>query len=254
MTNPYGCWTLFVREVRRFLNVKVQTVVAPALTALLYLVVFHYALGARPRPTMPVDYFTFLAPGLAMMTLLQNAFANTSSSMITGKVMGVHVYLLMAPLSAAEVVLALVAAAVVRGLICAGAFLLALTPFVHFSWPHPGLALLYAVLGGAVMGTLGLIAGIWARRFDDMALVTNFVVMPLTFLAGVFYSVQQLPPVWRTAHLLNPFFHLVDGFRFAVIGVADADPVRGLAPLAAAALLLGALAWRLWAVGWKLKA
>ncbi len=254
MTNPYGCWTLFVREVRRFLNVKVQTIIAPALTALLYLVVFHYAMGARPRAQLPVDYFTFLAPGLAMMTLLQNAFANSSSSMITGKVMGVHVYLLMAPLSAAEVVLAFVAAAVVRGLVCAGAFLLALVPFVHFAWPHPWLALSYAVLGGAIMGALGLIAGIWARRFDDVALVTNFVVMPLTFLAGVFYSVQSLPPLWRSLHLANPFFHLVDGFRFAVLGVADADPWWGLAPLAAAALLLFVLAWRLWAAGWKLKA
>ena len=253
MTNPYGCWTLFVREVRRFLNVKVQTVIAPALTALLYLVVFHYALGARPHPAMAVDYFAFLAPGLAMMTLLQNAFANSSSSMITGKVMGVHVYLLMAPLSAAEVVLAFVAAAIVRGLICAGAFLLALAPFVDFSWPHPLLALAYAIAGGAIMGAIGLVAGIWARRFDDMALVTNFVIMPLTFLAGVFYSVQTLPPWWRALHLVNPFFHLVDGFRFAVIGVHDADPFGALPWVLLAAAACFALAWRLWAAGWKLK-
>ncbi|RME83868.1 MAG: metal-dependent hydrolase [Zetaproteobacteria bacterium] len=252
--NPLGLWTLFVRETRRFLNVKMQTIVAPALTALLYLLVFHYAMGARKVPGLDVDYFSFLAPGLAMMAMLQNAFANTSSSMITAKVMGVHVYLLMAPLSAAEIVIAFVAAACVRALIVALAFLAPLAPFVHWSASHLGLALLYGLIGSVLMGAWGLLAGIWARRFDDMAVVTNFVVMPLTFLSGVFYTTAQLPAWAAAVNRANPFFYLIDGFRFGLLGVADGAPFAAWAPLALLALASCAAAWHAWRIGWRIKA
>jgi len=253
MTNPLGCATLFVREVRRFFNVKVQTILAPALTAWLYLIVFHYALGSRNVAGFDVDYFTFLAPGLAMMSLLQNAFANTSSSLVTSRVMGVHVYLLMAPLSALEVVLALLGAAVVRGLIVAGVFLLALWPFASLALAHPWAILFFACAGGVIMGALGLIAGLWARRFDDMALVTNFVVMPLTFLSGAFYSTAQLPSWWQALNAVNPVFYLIDGFRYGLLGASDASVATGVLVCSALALGLCVLCWWLWRIGWRWK-
>ncbi|MDQ6996651.1 MAG: ABC transporter permease [Mariprofundus sp.] len=251
--NVIGTWTLFTREVRRFLKVKMQTIVTPALTAMLYLVIFRYAMGDRQVPGMAVDYFTFLVPGLAMMAMLQNAFANTSSSMIMGKVMGMHIYLLMAPLSAIEVVAAFLAAAVVRALVVAVVFLAVLFPFIELHILHFGIILLYGICGSIIMGGLGLIAGMWAKDFDNIAMVTNFVIMPLTFLSGVFYSVQQLPELWQRINHANPFFYLIDGFRYGFLGTGDTDPYASIFVVVATVLLTIVTCWQLWRIGWRMK-
>ncbi len=251
--NALGAWTLFTREVRRFLKVKMQTIVTPALTAMLYLIIFRYAMGDRQVPGMAVDYFTFLVPGLAMMAMLQNAFANTSSSMIMGKVMGMHIYLLMAPLSAIEVVAAFLAAAVVRALVVVLVFLAVLFPFVDIHLLHPGLILFYGICGSIIMGGLGLIAGIWAKDFDNIAMVTNFVILPLTFLSGVFYSVKQLPELWQQINHANPFFYLIDGFRYGFLGTGDTDPYASMLVVIATVLLTIITCWQLWRIGWRMK-
>jgi len=253
MHNLFGAWTLFSREVRRFLKVKMQTIVTPALTAILYLLIFRYAMGDRHVPGMDVDYFTFLVPGLAMMAMLQNAFANTSSSMIMGKVMGMHIYLLMAPLSALEVVLAFLAAAVVRALVVAVVFLSVLSPFVELHVLHPGLILFYGLCGSIMMGGLGLISGMWAKDFDNIAMVTNFVILPLTFLSGVFYSVSQLPRLWQQINHANPFFYLIDGFRFGFLGIGDTDPYASVLIVLVTVLVIMVACWQLWRTGWRMK-
>lgn len=251
--NLRGAWTLFQREVRRFLKVKMQTIVTPALTAILYLIIFRYAIGNRHVPGMEVEYFTFLVPGLCMMAMLQNAFANTSSSMIMGKVMGMHIYLLMAPLSALEIVTAFLAAAVVRAVVVASVFLAVLMPFVDMSLMHPGVIILYGVCGSIIMGGLGLIGGMWARDFDNVAMVTNFVILPLTFLSGVFYSVRQLPEAWQMVNHANPFFYLIDGFRFGFLNIGDTNPYASMGIVIGSAALTFAVAWYLWRIGWRMK-
>jgi len=251
--NPRGCWTLFIRETQRFMKVKMQTIVAPALTAILYLLVFRYAMGERSVPGLDVPYFDFLIPGLVMMSMLQNAFANTSSSIIVGKVMNVHIYLLMAPLSAIEAIAAFLAAAVLRALIVAAVLLIVLSPFSSLDFQHIGLILFYGVCGSILMGGFGIIGGMWSKKFDDMALISNFLIMPLTFLSGVFYSVKQLPPIWQQVNDFNPFFYLIDGFRYGFIGVGDTNPMTAIWVVLAATLVCMATCWYLWFIGWKLK-
>jgi len=251
--NPRGTWTLFLREIRRFLKVKMQTIFTPALTAMLYLVIFRYAMGDRHVPGLEVDYFTFLVPGLAMMAMMQNAFANTSSSMIMGKVMGMHIYLLMAPLSAVEVVFAFLAAAVVRALVVATVFLTVLFPFVDITLLHLGIILLYGISASIIMGGLGLIAGMWAKDFDNVAMVTNFVILPLTFLSGVFYSVKQLPEIWQQINYANPFFYLTDGFRYGFLGIGDTDPFASISIVIGSVVVTVLCCWYLWYSGWRMK-
>ncbi|MDX8403448.1 MAG: ABC transporter permease [Mariprofundaceae bacterium] len=251
--NPRGMWTLFKRETHRFLKVNMQTIAAPALTAILYLIVFRYAMGDRQVPGLDIDYFTFLIPGLAMMSMLQNAFANTSSSIIIGRVMNVHIYLLMAPISALEMVVAFITAAVLRAIIVVTVFLLVLFPFVDLSIHHFSLILVYGICGSVIMGGLGLIAGMWSDNFDHMSVVTNFIIMPLTFLSGVFYSIKQLPPLWQQVSQFNPFFYLIDGFRHGFLGVGDSDPFLSIGIVAGFALAIILLCWWLWHIGWKLK-
>lgn len=251
--NTLGMWTLFKRETHRFLKVNMQTVAAPALTAILYLIVFRYAMGDRQVPGLGVDYFSFLIPGLAMMSMLQNAFANTSSSIIIGKVMNVHIYLLMAPLSAIEMILAFIAGAVLRAVVVATVFLLVLAPFVEIPMHHFGLVLIYGICGSVIMGGMGLIGGMWSDNFDHMAMVSNFIIMPLTFLSGVFYSIEQLPPVWQQVSHFNPFFYLIDGFRHGFLGVGDSDPWLSIGIVVGFAVATVLLCWRLWHIGWRLK-
>ena len=251
--NLRGTWTLFKRETHRFLKVSMQTVAAPALTAILYLIIFRYAMGDRQVPGMEVDYFTFLVPGLAMMTMLQNAFANTSSSIIIGKVMNVHIYLLMAPLSAIEMVMAFLTAAVLRAVIVATVFLLVLTPFIDLSIHHFGLILIYGICGSIIMGGMGLIGGMWAENFDSMSMVNNFIILPLTFLSGVFYSIAQLPPLWQQVSHFNPFFYLIDGFRHGFLGLGDSDPFLSIGIVVGFALATVLTCWHLWRIGWRLK-
>jgi len=251
--NWYGCWTLFGRETRRFLNVNMQTIVAPALTAIMYLLIFRYAMGDRQVPGLDVEYFDFLIPGLVMMAMLQNAFANTSSSIMVGKLMNVQIILMMAPLTAVELVIAFLAAAVVRAVIVAAVLLAILMPFAGLNIEHLWMILFYGICGSIIMGGLGLLGGMWSKTFDDMALLNNFIIMPLTFLSGVFYSVKQLPEIWQTINHWNPFFYLIDGFRHGFLGVGDTDPNQAVFVVLLATVITIFACWRLWHIGWRLK-
>lgn len=222
--NVVGFRTLFYKEVLRFLKVWLQTVFAPVVSSLLFLIVFGYVLGARAEAYAGVSYTAFLVPGLMMMTVIQNAFANTSSSLIQSKMAGNIVFLLLAPLSYLEFFAAFVAAAVMRGLLVGlGVYAIAVwaipVPFHGIGW-----ILLFALLGSAVLGALGVIAGIWAQKFDQIAGFQNFVIVPLSFLSGVFYSLHSLPAFWRGLSHLNPLFYMVDGFRYGFFGVSDVSP------------------------------
>ena len=252
--NWLGLYTLAGREVQRFLSVWTQTVLAPLVTAELFLLIFTIAIGLRRGDVMGVPFVIFLAPGILMMTVIQNAFANTSSSVVISKVQGNIVDTLMPPLSALELVLGYLAGGVARGLIVALAIALALWLVLGIVPQHPVLALAYVVLGSTFLGALGLVAGIYAEKFDQMAAITNFIVTPLAFLSGTFYSVQALPPVLNTITHWNPVFYLIDGLRFGVIGVSDSPPALGLMVCVGATTAICLLAWRMLKTGYRLKA
>ena len=250
-----GWQTLFYKEVLRFWKVSFQTVAAPVLTTLLYLVVFSHALRAHVEAFPGVSYVEFLVPGLAMMAMLQNAFANSSSSIIQSKITGNLIFVLLPPLSASDLYLAYVLGAMARGLIVGlGVFAVTLlfAPSL-VAMPHPLWALTFAVLGSAILGTLGLIAGIWADKFDQLAAFQNFIIVPLTFLSGVFYSIHSLPPFWQGLSRFNPFFYMIDGFRYGFFGLSDIPPGASLAIVAGCALLVSAIALTLLQRGWKLR-
>jgi ABC-2 type transport system permease protein len=248
-----GFLTLLHKELLRFWKVSVQTVAAPVLTALLYLLVFSQALGDRVEAFPGVPYVAFLVPGLVMMSVLQNAFANASSSLIQSKVTGNLVFVLLPPLSALELFGAYVLAAVVRGLMV-GAGVLAVTAlFVPPTFVAPLWILAFAVLGSGILGTMGLIGGIWAEKFDQIAMFQNFLIMPATFLAGVFYSVHTLPAVWQSVSHLNPFFYMVDGFRYGFFGQSDVPPATSLAIVAATLVLVAGVALRMLHTGWRIR-
>lgn len=228
MFNAAGFYTLFAKEVWRFMKVVTQTILTPAVTTVLYLVVFAQVLEGRVDVYSDVSYTTFLVPGLVIMAVLQNAFANSSSSIIQSKMNGNLVFVLLAPLSVLEFYLAFVLAAVVRGLLVGAVVYLISLAYVDLKIASPGLVLLFAVLGSAMLGALGVIAGVWATKYDQLAAFQNFIVLPLSFLSGVFYSIASLPDFWREASHLNPFFYMIDGFRHGVIGVSDVDPGRSL--------------------------
>lgn len=245
--------TLLRKELLRFVKVSVQTVAAPVLTALLYLVIFSQALGDRVKVFDQVAYTSFLVPGLVMMSVLQNAFANSSSSLIQSKITGNIVFVLLPPLSHREIFAAYVIASIARGLaVGLGVFIFTLG-FADYLYANPLWSLVFAVLGGFLLGALGLIAGIWADKFDQIAVFQNFIIMPLTFLSGVFYSVDSLPPVWQLISHLNPFFYVVDGFRYGFLGVSDVSPILSLAIVFSAACLAAAVALRLLSTGYKLR-
>lgn len=224
-----GFRTLLYKELLRFWKVSFQTIAAPILTAFLYLLVFSHVLQGRVEVYPGVSYTSFLIPGLAMMSLLQNAFANSSSSLIQSKITGNIVFILLPPLSYLEFFAAYVLAAVVRGLaVGAGVFVVTVLtgsiPLSNLLW-----VLAFAVLGGGILGVLGLLAGIWADKFDQLAAFQNFIIVPLTFLSGVFYSVHSLPPFWQAVSHLNPFFYMIDGFRYGFFGQSDISPWWSLA-------------------------
>ncbi len=245
--------TLLRKELVRFWKVAFQTVLAPVVTSLLYLLVFSHALESHVRVYESVSYTQFLVPGLVMMSALQNAFANSSSSLIQSKVTGNLVFVLLAPLSHLELFAAYVAGACIRGLVVGLGVLAVTLPFAHLEVLHPVWVLAFAVLGSAFLGALGLIAGIWADKFDQLAAFQNFVIMPLTFLSGVFYSVHSLPPVWQAVSHANPFFYLIDGFRFGFFGVSDVSPWLSLAIAAVALVAVSALALAMLRTGYKLR-
>ena len=246
-------WTLLHKESLRFWKVFVQTVAAPVLTALLYLVVLAQALEGRTQVYESVPYTQFLVPGLVMMSVLQNAFANSSSSLVQSKMTGNIVFILLPPISHLELFGAYVTASVVRGLVVGAGVALAATAFVRLPLEAPLWALAFAVLGAGLLGALGLVAGIASEKIDQLAAFQNFVIMPLTFLSGVFYSVHSLPPLWQVASHLNPFFYLIDGFRYGFLGVSDVPPLVSAAVLAVSLALVSALALWMLATGYKLR-
>jgi len=244
---------LFKKEVLRFWKVSFQTVAAPVLTTVLYLLIFGHVLENRVEVFKGVGYTSFLIPGLVMMSLLQNAFANSSSSLIQSKITGNLVFVLLTPLSHRAWFLAYAGASLVRGLVV-GAGVMAVT--VWFGPPslaEPGWILVFAVLGGVLLGSLGLIAGLWADKFDQLAAFQNFVIVPMTFLSGVFYSVHSLPGFWQALSHLNPFFYLIDGFRRGFFGASDVNPWLSLGVVSTATLGVALLALHLLRIGYKIR-
>lgn len=252
-TRTYGFYTLFAKEVTRFLKVTVQTILTPVVTALLYLLVFGQALEAHVEVYEGVSYSAFLIPGLMMMSIIQNAFANSSSSLIQSKMNGSLVFVLLSPISSLEFFLAFILAAVLRGVLVALVVYLVAIVFIDLPLVEPGTIILFAVLGSAILGALGLIAGIWAEKYDQLSAFQNFFILPLSFLSGVFYSIESLPDTWHTVSLFNPFFYLIDGFRFGFFGVSDANAGLSLLVSAGFLLLLSLLCLLMLQKGYKIR-
>ena len=251
--NWVACYTLLVKEVTRWRKVWMQTVMAPVVTALLYLLVFGHVLEGRVEVFPGVSYTAFLIPGLLMMTVIQNAFANTSSSLIQSKVMGSIVFILLPPFSAFELFLAYIGAAILRGLaVGIGVFMLAIF-YVKVPIDNFLVILTFAVLGSYVMGALGLIAGMWAEKFDQISAFQNFLIMPLTFLSGVFYSIKSLPPFWYVLSKFNPFFYMIDGFRHGFFGQSDQPLSLSLGVMTLAAALLTLICVKMLKSGYKMR-
>lgn len=248
-----GFRTLVYKETLRFWKVATQTVAAPVLTAMLYLLIFGHALDGRVQVYAGVPYTAFLIPGLVMMSVLQNAFANSSSSLIQSKITGNLVFILLTPLSHWEIFSAYVLAAVVRG-IAVGLGVLVITAWwAHLTFVAPLWIIAFAFLGAAILGTMGLIAGIWAEKFDQLAAFQNFLIMPLTFLSGVFYSINSLPPVWKVISHFNPFFYMIDGFRYGFFGQSDVDPLISAAIVGGFLIVLALMSIRLLKSGYRLR-
>jgi len=248
-----GARTLFNKEVLRFWKVSFQTVAAPVLTAVMYLLIFGHTLEDHVKVYDSIGYTSFLIPGLVMMSVLQNSFANSSSSLIQSKITGNLVFLLVTPLSHWAWFVAYVGASIVRGLVVGLGVII-----VTFWFAPPGLAnplwiLTFALLGAALMGTLGIIAGLWAEKFDQIAAFQNFIIMPMTFLSGVFYSIKSLPPVWQAISHANPFFYMIDGFRRGFFGVSDVSPWLSLSIVLVSFVVLAALALELLRRGYKIR-
>lgn len=252
-SNALGLYTLYMREVRRFLKVYTQTIIGPVVTTLLFLAVFSLALGHAVHTVGEVPFLEFLAPGLIMMAIAQNAFANTSSSIMISKVQGNIVDTLMPPLTAHELTFGIAMGGMTRGVVVGIAVGLVLELFVPFGVHNIGLILFHAVGASLMMSLLGLAGGIWSDKFDHIAAVTNFVVTPLSFLSGTFYSIHRLPETAQMIALLNPFFYMIDGFRYGFIGQADASIWVGMAVVAGVDALLWWLCWRMFDTGYKLK-
>ncbi|MCB5185626.1 ABC transporter permease [Methylobacillus gramineus] len=248
-----GPWTLFKKELLRFWRVGFQTVAAPVMTALLYLLIFSHVLEDKVQVYPGVGYTAFLIPGLIMMSLLQNAFANSSSSLIQSKVMGNIIFVMLTPISYLQFFLAFLAAAIIRGMVVGACIYLVAMFFVDLPLAHPGWILTFALLGSALLGTFGIIAGIWAEKFDQMAVFQNFVIMPLSFLSGVFYSIHSLPPFWQQVSHLNPFFYMIDGFRYGFFGTGDISPYISLGVVVTCFFALSLLTLRMLKSGYKLR-
>lgn len=252
--NWVGLQTLYLKEVQRFLKVFTQTVAAPVITTLLFYTVFALALGGIVRRAGDVPFLHFIAPGLVMMSVLQNAFANTSSSVLIAKVQGNIVDILMPPLSPLELALGWVGGGITRGLIVGIAAMIAITIFVPTGIHNVAFIAFYALMASMMLSLIGVIGGIWADKFDHIAAITNFVVTPLAFLSGTFYSIERLPDTWQWVAHMNPFFYMIDGFRFGFIGHADSNLAIGILLVTA---INGALWWlvlRMLKTGYKLKA
>ncbi len=254
VVNWRGLWTLYCKEIQRFLKVFTQTVAAPVVTTLLFFTIFTVAFTGGVRTVGDTPFAVFLAPGLVMMAMMQNAFANASSSIMISKIQGNIIDVLMPPLSAAELAVAYAAGGMTRGLCVGIAAAVVLALFVPISVHSLPLILFHACAASLMMALLGTICGIWADRFDHMAAITNFLVMPFSFLSGTFYSIQRLPDVWQDAARLNPFFYMIDGFRTGFLGIGDTDMRLGVAVMLGANLVLFGITYALLRSGYKLKA
>ena len=258
--NRIGLWSLYIKEVRRFLKVHTQTIWAPAVTTLLFLVIFTVALGRGGREVLGVPFATFVAPGLIMMGMMQNAFANSSFSLLAGKIQGSIIDLLMPPLSAAELMIGIVAAAITRAILVGAALALAIVlwPGVSLPLAHPWAIAWFGLMGALFLSLMGLVTSMWGEKFDHNAAITNFVVAPLSLLSGTFYVIDNLSPLFQTISRANPFFYMISGFRFGFLGQSDIgntnQAVIGAAlGLGVLNLVLGWVAYRLLRSGWKLK-
>jgi len=251
--NWIGLWTLYLREVRRFSKVYSQTLLAPMVTTLLFLAVFSLAFGGAARHVGGIPYITFLGPGLIMMAVAQNAFANTSSSLTIAKIQGNIVDTLMPPFTPLELVTGLALGGATRGIVVGAFVALSMSFFVDLSIRHPFYIIYYGFMASLMLSLLGVLGGIWAEKFDHIAAVTNFIITPLSFLSGTFYSIDRLPDVARSMALANPFFYMIDGFRYGFTGYNDGPLLTGMVVLLSVNLVLGALSVRLFAKGYRLK-
>lgn len=248
-----GFPALFYKEMLRFWKVAVQTIIAPVVTALLYLLIFSHVLEEHVEVFPGVSYTAFLVPGLVMMSMLQNAFSNSSSSLIQSKMQGNIVFVLLPPLSYLEFFLAYLGAAVIRGLVVGLGVWVVTLWFAPLQMPHLGWLLAFSLLACAILGAVGIIAGIWAEKYDQLAAFQNFLILPLTFLSGVFYSIHSLPPFWQAVSHFNPVFYLIDGFRYAFVGQSDADPWLGLLVAGGCFVAISAFTLALLKSGYKLR-
>lgn len=248
-----GWQTLLYKEVLRFWKVGFQTVAAPIITALLYLMIFGHVLQDKVKVYGTIDYTSFLVPGLVMMSVLQNAFANSSSSLIQSKITGNLVFVLLTPLSHWSWFIAYVGASIARGVMVGSGVFVVTVWFTSVHFAAPVWIIVFAALGAGMLGALGLIAGLWAEKFDQMAAFQNFIIMPMTFLSGVFYSIHSLPAFWQGVSHLNPFFYMIDGFRFGFFGVSDVSPWLSLGIVGAAMLGVSAVAVHLLRIGYKIR-
>ena len=257
--NRVGLFALYMKEVRRFLKVQTQTIWAPAFTTLLFLVIFTVALGREGREVLGVPFASFVAPGLIVMAMMQNAFANSSFSLLSGKMQGTIIDLLMPPLSPGELMAGILAAAVTRAIAVglAVALAIALWPSVSLAMTHPWAVVWFGLMGSLLLATLGLATSIWAEKFDHNAAVTNFIIAPLSLLSGTFYVIENLDPVFQWVSRLNPFFYVISGFRYGFLGASDMGPGTVLMAAAVGLLVLNAVlaagVYALLRSGWKLK-
>ena len=258
--NGLGLWTLYIKEVRRFFKVQTQTIWAPAVTTLLYLMIFTVALGGGSRQVMGVSFATFIAPGLIAMGMMNNAFSNSSFNFLSGKIQGTIIDYLMPPISETELMIALIGAAVTRavlvGFALTGAMLL--WPGVHLTVAHGWAIVWFGLAGSILLALIGLIGSMWAEKFDHNAAITNFVITPLTMLSGTFYVIDRLAPAFQTASRLNPFFYVISGFRFGFLGESDIGStntavLHGALGLGLLDLVLGVITYALLRSGWRLK-
>jgi ABC-2 type transport system permease protein len=251
--NWLGFWTLYLKEVRRFWKVGMQTIAAPVVTTLLYVMIFVIAMHGADAPIQGTPFSSFVPPGLVMMAILNNAFANASSSIIQAKIMGTSPDFLTPPITPLELTAAFSLGAATRGVVVGVVTALTVAPFTGFQLEHLWAVLYFGVVASLMMGLTGVIAGLWSEKFDHLAAVTNFIIIPLTFLSGTFYVVERLPEPFRTLSHYNPFFYLIDGFRWGFIGKSDAPILPGVLVSGALTIVLWLVTWRLFKRGWRLK-
>ncbi len=251
--NWLGVWTLYLKEVRRFFKVIGQTVLSPVITTALFMTVFTIALGGGGRYSGDVPFALFLAPGLVIMAVLQNSFANTVSSLMTSKMQGNIVDLLLAPLGPGEMTLAFTLAAATRGVLVGLFVTLSMFFFTEMTFPHVWALLYYGLSAAIMLALLGIMAGIWAEKWEQSTSITNFVIVPLSFLSGTFYSIDRLPGIWRDISQFNPFFYLIDGFRYGITDHSDGNIVIGVAYCAILNVILGVICYRMFSSGYKLR-